>query len=156
MVWAAPGQLARVSPTEAMAHLRADLLPPPSAGPPVLPFTAHAGAAVQLAYGFWDPPSRQRAVEESSSRGAATMTTASGDAANVAAVAALQDAVDKKAAKAVIGILLEQVCELVCEVQARNKAECCMWDPPWCPVGPPPPSRCSPPHPNPSALPPGR
>ena len=109
MVWAAPGQLARASPTEAMAHLRADLLPPPSAGPPVLPFTAHAGAAVQLAYGFWDPSLRQGAAE-SGSRGAATTTTASGDAANMAAVAALQDAVDKKAAKAVIGVLLEQVC----------------------------------------------
>ena len=87
MVWAAPGQVAKAAPAEAMKHLRADLLPPHTAGPPVTPFSAHAGAAVQPAYGFWDPHE-----------------TEDGDGL----MAALQVAVDKRAARAVIGVLLEQ------------------------------------------------
>lgn len=54
MVWAAAGQITRVSHAEAMNHLRADLLPPNSWGVPVLPYTGYPGAAVTLAYHFWD------------------------------------------------------------------------------------------------------
>jgi hypothetical protein len=54
--WLAPGQLRRLGLTEAMQHLRADLLPPVTPGAPVTPLTAYAGLPVQLAAWPWTPP----------------------------------------------------------------------------------------------------
>ena len=48
LVRAAPGQLLRATPAVAMAHLRSDLLPPPTSGTPVTPATAVAGLPVQV------------------------------------------------------------------------------------------------------------
>ncbi len=104
VVWCAPGQVARASQAEAMRFLRADLLPPATAGPPVTPFTAHAGAPVQLAYNFWD----RRA--------------GSGGEEDADLLAALQDAVDKKTAKMVVGVMLEPVGGTPREIRGGCKA----------------------------------
>lgn len=93
MVWAAPGQLTRVTPAEAMNYLRADLLPPPTSGPPVTPATAFVGAPVQLAYHFWARPAPE-----------------AGDAAEND-TAALQAGLDIQSARSVVGILVSAECQ---------------------------------------------
>jgi hypothetical protein len=83
-IWAAAGQIIRVTQAEAMKHLRADLLPPSTAGSPVLPISAYAGAPVQLAYGWWE---KQLLDPEGTQ--------------------SLQDSLDARTAKGVVGILVE-------------------------------------------------
>jgi hypothetical protein len=46
--WMTLGQVRRVAPGEALGHLRADLLPPPTLGCPVTPLSAFPGQPVQV------------------------------------------------------------------------------------------------------------